>query len=357
MPDAIRAFALSSSQEDYLQEWLQRVSRSFALVVPLVESPLQHYLATAYLLCRVIDNIEDCTQPTAWKQGRFGEAGRALDHPEVARDVLTQWQTRHWPGLTADETRLMGAEDGLTLWQIYGAIPAADRAIIQRWVHAMIDGMAALDDAARPPRFVERKGVQVLESAADYNEYCYIVAGTVGHLSSELVVRHYGITDESAAQLRATCEACGRGLQKTNIVKDFAEDLRRGVSYLPASWLAEVQYAPLELHGAPPVWAQRVLNDVLDELAEATTYLLTLPINAQGYRMASLLCLLPAYQTLLAAAQTAPTLFTAEHHVKISREVMERCLTDTAAMWADNDAIAAYTADLRASLDYHFVLA
>jgi farnesyl-diphosphate farnesyltransferase len=270
---------------------------------------------------------------------------------------LTQWQTRNWPGLTPDETRLMGAADGLALWQIYAAIPAADRAIIQRWVHAMIDGMAALDDAVRPPRFVERRGVQVLETVTDYNEYCYIVAGTVGYLSTELVIRHYEIDDERAARLRATCEACGRGLQKTNIVKDFAEDLRRGVSYLPASWLAEADDAPLELRGASPEWAHRVLNDVLNELAEATTYLLTLPTDAEGYRMASLLCLLPAYQTMLAAAQAAPTLFTAEHHVKISRDVMERCLTDAAVLWADNDAIATYTADLHAALQYHFVLA
>ena len=56
------AFEPSGAEQAYLERQLSNVSRSFALVLPLVESPARHYLAAAYLLCRVVDNIEDCTR-------------------------------------------------------------------------------------------------------------------------------------------------------------------------------------------------------------------------------------------------------------------------------------------------------
>ena len=50
-------------------------------------------------------------------------------------------------------------------------------------------------------------------------------AGTVGHLATELVILQYQLSDDVAQRSAHAAEACGRALQKTNIVKDFAEDL------------------------------------------------------------------------------------------------------------------------------------
>ena len=55
-------YTLKPLQRTYLTTTMGRVSRSFALVVPWLEDPLQDYIATAYLLCRVLDNIEDCSE-------------------------------------------------------------------------------------------------------------------------------------------------------------------------------------------------------------------------------------------------------------------------------------------------------
>jgi phytoene/squalene synthetase len=52
----------SPEQQAYLQEWMERASRSFAVVVVFLEQPLKEYLSIAYLICRVIDNIEDTLQ-------------------------------------------------------------------------------------------------------------------------------------------------------------------------------------------------------------------------------------------------------------------------------------------------------
>jgi farnesyl-diphosphate farnesyltransferase len=297
------SFTVSSSQTAYLNTLMNKVSRSFALVVPHLEPPLNHIMATAYLLCRVVDNIEDCFQPTSWKKQRFAEFEQLLDQPNLASDILLTWQQESWPCLTIAERQLIKVDDGQPLWQIYAAIPAEYQAIIHQWTLTMITGMRQLEDQAKKPHFIRRNGAQMPATAADYNSYCYYVAGTVGHMSTELVIRHYGLNGKVANRLRQTCEACGRGLQKTNIVKGFAEDLGRGISYLPLTWLQEADYTPLALRGASPQWTQKVLGDVTAELQLATEHVLVLPSEATGYRMAGLLCLLPAYETLMLAAQ------------------------------------------------------
>ncbi len=343
MDTTVDTFEPTVAQQTYLEQKLGDVSRSFALVVPFLEAPLQHYLATAYLLCRVVDNIEDCGQSVEWKKERFAEFSRLLREPQHATEFLSGWEREAWPALTDKETRMMGVTDGLALWHIYAEMPQAIRTIIRRWTNVMVQGMEQLSDPAQRPSLISRHGKEILASEADYKEYCYYVAGTVGQLVTELVILQYQFSDEIVQVLRSRAEACGRALQKTNIVKDFTEDLQRGICYLPDTWLQQADYTPLALQGAAPEWKAMVLADVLEELREATEYLLTLPYSAPGYRRAALLCLLPAYQTILSAARNQVILFTPAHQIKISHQTMAQCLADAQAMLVDNQAIQRYS--------------
>lgn len=348
------SFAPTVEQQNYLQEKLQLVSRSFALVVPFLELPLRHYLAAAYLLCRVVDNIEDSGQDDEWKIERFGEFSRLLGEPEQAAGVLANWERAEWHALTGAERSMMGVAEGLPLWQIFAAMPAATRATCRLWIGIMTEGMKQLSDSARAPSMIQRNGRRILESREAYNRYCYYVAGTVGHLVTELVILHYPLSAETASELRTRAEACGRALQKTNIVKDFYEDIERGVSYLPDTWLAQADYRPLALRGAPSEWTEMVLTDVLDELQVATEYLVALPYSAEGYRRAALLCLLPAYQTMRAAAQQQDLLFTRKHFVKISHAAMAQCLADSEAMLHDNGLLEQYSRQITDEIHNQF---
>ena len=207
----------------------------------------------------------------------------------------------------------------------------------------MADGMLLNEDPDRHILLENRHGVRVLAAESDYNAYCFYVAGTVGHMATELSVIQYGLSEKVAGLLAATCEACGRGLQKTNILKDFAEDLGRGISYLPYTWHQQANEAPLSLAGAPPAWKRKIIDDVVQELHVATEYAQALPYSATGYRMASLMSLLPAYQTLLLAAKRQETLFTPKHEVKISRQTMVKCQWDAKSMLRRNDAVGQYS--------------
>jgi farnesyl-diphosphate farnesyltransferase len=335
------------AQMSHLESQMNAVSRSFAVVVAYLEQPLRVQLSTAYLLCRVADNIEDCTEDSAWKSVRFDEFDGMLFEPQAAPDVLGSWDEYPWPGLTTDERKLMGQAGGAELWRIYASITAPERATIRRWVQAMTEGMKHLEDPSRVPNFVERRGVKVLDGRDDYNYYCYIVAGTVGHMATELVTHRYSINGATGSRLLDASEACGRALQKTNILKDFAEDLERGVCYLPDEWLRMSDHAPLALGGASGEFKRAVLDDILSELEVATQYVIDLPLEARDYRMASLLCLLPALQTNLLAAREQQKLFTAEHRYKISRSILGQCLMDARGMIGDNSRIRSYSSELQ----------
>jgi len=345
-----RTLELTPQQREYLDVFMNKVSRSFAFVVPCLEEPLSQFTGAAYLICRVADNIEDCEESLAWKKERFAEFTQLLSEPWLAPQILSIWDREPWPGLTPEERQLMGLPDGLTLWEIYALIPDESRTIIGRWASVMAGGMLQIEDPQEAPWLVNRDGVHMLANETDYNRYCYFVAGTVGHMVTELVVHHYQLADGVADGLLANCEAFGRGLQKTNIVKDFAEDLGRGMCYLPDEWLRESDYTPLALTGAPVLWRRKVVKDVMDELGRATDYVSTLPYEAAGFRQASLLCLLPAYQTILLAVREQEKLFTAEHRVKISRQTLAQCMQDAQSMIADNDALLQYRREVDSAI-------
>jgi farnesyl-diphosphate farnesyltransferase len=347
-------FHLTKTENDYLNSSMNKVSRSFALVTPCFEAPLNDYMSAAYLICRVVDNIEDCGHALDWKRLRYSEFNRLLSEPAKAREILAAWETKDWPGLTNDEKQMMTVDGGLPLWQIYLQIPQEARSIIHRWSSIMAKGMEDAEDPLCTPLFIEHSGIKVLEKTSDYNDYCYYVAGTVGHMITELIISHYGLTEEKAQMLTDLCEACGRGLQKTNIVKDFKNDLERGFCFLPDEWMQDAMYSPLSLAGAPWTWKQKVLKDVLSELHEFISYIIALPYEATGYRVASLLCVLPAFQTMLKAARNQEKLFTPEHQIKISKLTFYRCIRDARSMAGSNEAIVRYRLEAERQIEKAF---
>ena len=202
------------TQQDYLDDQMKKVSRSFALVVSYLEEPLREQLTAAYLICRVVDNIEDCTESFDWQQQRFAEFKKLLVDPAATPNILGSWSQFEWPGLTSDEQQLMTLQDGGTLWDIYNQLSEGPRSIIYHWTADMADGMQSFENPDDTPLLVSRDGVRVLESADDYNQYCYYVAGTVGHMATDLAVAHYG--RDIVFNGRELCHERGRGYSRGN---------------------------------------------------------------------------------------------------------------------------------------------
>ena len=337
---------LNAHQIKYLQNALNRVARTFAILPPFVDAILADIMSLAYLVCRVVDSIEDCYQPFEWKQKRFAEVQQLLKTPGLAQEILTSWSGLEWPGLNDDEQALMRLDGGFELWKIYAIIPRTFQEIIRRWATEMAVGMENTLNPALTPYAVQVGPVTVLSQSKDYNEYCYYVAGTVGHLQTELLEAFYGFSEDVVKKLKTHCLAFGLGLQKTNIVKDFLDDFNRGICYIPNTWLAEVQHKPFQAKGATIDWITFVLSDIKSALDEAAEYIGALPYQIKGVRQATLMCLLPAYKTILLAAEKSQTLFTKEHHIKISRMTLASCFEDAQLLAEDNQLLWKYREDV-----------
>lgn len=79
--------------------------------------------------------------------------------------------------------------------------------------------------------------LQIYESVAALNRYCYLVASVVGLVC----IRIFGYTDPRADQLAIDT---GIAFQLTNILRDIKEDADRGRIYLPADMLREYSVTP-----------------------------------------------------------------------------------------------------------------
>lgn len=323
----------AQARRDWCRAILPRVSRTFALCIALLPEPLRRRVLVAYLLCRVADTIED--------------------HPRLAPDAKRRWLAA-WraaldeggpePGLErlfaapADDDQRLGRDAALVLAE-FRAFPPQARAAIRPWVQEMCDGMAGF--AARGGD----GGLQALEDLDELDRYCWFVAGTVGHLLTELFRLHSPRIDAARhARLRALATDFGLGLQLTNIIKDVADDRRRGWCFVPRAACAEAGLSPEALLDARHAAAARAVMERLiakaaAHLDRALEYCLALPRADAGIRVFCLTPLFFAARTL-AAARRDPRLLDPAHKVKIARAEVYR-LTALCHAVAPSDAAIA----------------
>ena len=121
-----------------------------------------------------------------------------------------------------------------------------------------------------------------ITSLEDLRAYCYIVAGIVGELLTEIFVHDCPALAAVKETLVDNQVKFGEGLQLVNILKDEAQDAEEGRIYLPGSVVrsdivelaredlvgARRYIGALERGGAPPGFS--AFTSLSAELAEAT---------------------------------------------------------------------------------------
>ena len=175
------------------------------------------------------------------------------------------------------------------VFRTYRALDAPTRAILRRWVTEMVFGMR---------RFVidHPDGIRI-RTLAEFREYCYFVAGTVGHLLTELWHEHSAFVGKATyARLLEDCEAFGEALQTVNILKDIAWDAEHeNAIYVPSDLLRAAGSG----HDAILAPEKRVANRqalapllqvARDDVERALRYIEAIPAAAMRVR---LFCVLP----------------------------------------------------------------
>jgi farnesyl-diphosphate farnesyltransferase len=279
--------------ERFCRRILPEVSRTFAISIRCLPGELGRAVLTGYLLCRIADTIED--DPTAdvsRKTQLFQAFVRAFDDAAGA-DRLPQTVV-DLAGAEHD-MRLMRASD--RVFQLYRSLPDAAQGHLREWVLEMVRGMQS---------FVQRypQGIRI-QTVEEYREYCYYVAGTVGHLLTELW-REFapGIGRQTYAALRERCASFGEALQTVNILKDIAWDAERENSiYIPSETLSVHGSSHAALLNPAHVAHTRAALKPFMGLAEsglnsALEYVLLVPRRAFPVRVFCALPVLFAYATM-----------------------------------------------------------
>lgn len=181
----------------------------------------------AYLLFRIADTFEDATHlpPDARIQALhdFTLLLRSPSPAEAAR-LSREWTAAGWakhPGygeLIGEISFVLEAFSKLSA----GAIDAIREPVVRS-----ADGMASFVSRTRDGRLA-------LCSLDDLKAYCYVVAGLVGEMLTELFLLDRPELAVAAPDLRGRSSTFGEALQLVNILKDAAEDASEGRSYLPA---------------------------------------------------------------------------------------------------------------------------
>jgi farnesyl-diphosphate farnesyltransferase len=89
-------------------------------------------------------------------------------------------------------------------------------------------------------RFASPAQVTSLRTAAELDEYTYLVAGCVGKFWTRLGFHHFPkFANRSPGEMTELGIAYGKGLQLINVLRDRPADLANGRDYLPAEEVAK----------------------------------------------------------------------------------------------------------------------
>jgi len=263
----------------YQEEALVKVSRTFALTIPQLPSPLREVVGNAYLLCRIADTIEDSTTLSAAEKRLFSQGfSRVIEGSETPEEFASALAPRLEGGVTPHEVDLVKNADRVL--RITQSFSDFDRQCLARCVRIMSQGMA---------HFQEKGASQGLQDQAELDSYCYYVAGVVGEMLTELFCAHSPTIAERGDQLRPLAVSFGQGLQMTNILKDLWDDKRRNVCWLPRSLFSnhQIDLEQLSPHNRPPEFEEGLLHLIgvtVKHLENAVRYTLLIPKSETGVR-------------------------------------------------------------------------
>src|SRR4029077_21005741 len=270
---------LRLSDDDFQSQMFQGLSRTFALTIPQLPETLCRVVSNAYLLCRIIDTIEDEPGLSGARKNYFCQQFLrtltvARNAGSFSRQLAASLSTQTPPAeheLIRNVPRVI---------RITRSFSEAQREALQRCLHTMAKGMGQFQLRG------ERHGLQSLE---DLDQYCYHVAGVVGQMLTRLFCLHSPEIAKHHDALMDLAVSFGQGLQMTNILKDVWEDYERGACWLPRKIFAEEGFdlSALTTAGNRQGFergVRRLIGIAHGHLRNATSYSLLIPKQETGIR-------------------------------------------------------------------------
>lgn len=316
----------------YQNHILQGVSRTFALTIPQLPPALRQVIGNAYLLCRIIDTVEDDSALDAEQTRRMAQmfidvvSGKkpAAQFSEVLLPLLSN-QT-----IPTERDLIMHTD---TVIRITHSFSPVQRRALERCVSIMGQGMISYQETA---------SLAGLPTLGEMDRYCYHVAGVVGEMLTELFCDYSEAINRHRSLLMKLSVSFGQGLQMTNILKDIWEDRKRGACWLPQDIFRECGFDLLHLKPgcSDPGFRsglRKLIGIARRHLNDALTYTSLLPGNEVGIRRFCLWAIGMAVLTL--NKLNANPDFSSGAQVKISRRSVRATIVVTSLFASQNWAL------------------
>lgn len=191
---------------------LKDTSRTFLIPISLLKKDLKQAVATAYLVYRGIDEIEDHENLTNEMKAKI-----LKQISELFKQPVTE--TEYAAIIAPIKEQLPEVSVRVVDW--LDACPKSAQPLLREIGSEMAYGMS---------KWAEKNWQ--IETKEDLDDYTYYVAGIVGVLLSRLWNWSYGYDADMDLAI-----GFGRGLQAVNILRNQDEDMdERGVSFVPNDW-------------------------------------------------------------------------------------------------------------------------
>jgi farnesyl-diphosphate farnesyltransferase len=307
---------------------LRSVSRSFYLSIRFLPAQLREPIALAYLLARATDTVADTASVSRTVRTETLKMLSNGIQGSASREVVVDLAASFVPlQENAAERRLLCSLPDCLEWLEH--VEEADRDDIRTVLEKITHGQM-LD----LQRFDNPTEIRALQSAADLDEYTYLVAGCVGEFWTRLCFRHFrGFASLSQTEMLALGKRYGMALQLINVLRDAGSDLRAGRCYFPEEELSAARLTAAQILSEPgrfqPIylrWTEKAQN----ELERGMQY--SRAIRSRRVRAATVLPALIGARTLALLRDAGGAAL--QRTVKVPRQEVRRMISSLAVTLA-----------------------
>ena len=319
---------------------LRRVSRSFYLSVFLLPKKLRDPVALGYLLARASDTIADTSElPIELRHEKLQVLARAIQSEPLAGEINDLMTTVGPLRSNESERELIESLQATLNWldRADGFDRDQVRAVLEKINRGQILDLE---------RFRDPKQIVALETAADLDEYTYLVAGSAGEFWTRLGFHHLKkFSTRAETDMLDLGKRYGQGLQLINILRDAGDDLRAGRCYFPNEELANVAMESSQIIRDPQrfrsiyrKWREKAEQGIKAGIDYS------LVTRNRRVRIATVLPALIGARTLALLREAGATVL--HRHIKVSRKEVRAIMTSLTSSLGSRSRIETLFRDL-----------
>ncbi|MCB0478315.1 MAG: squalene synthase [Crocinitomicaceae bacterium] len=306
--ESLKELAKVQSDIEFCYSALGKVSRSFSVVIKQLPEQLRDDVCIFYLVLRALDTVEDdMNYPYEKRMPLLQAFYEKCDDEDFYLEGVGDQQDyvdllEHYPKIT----------------RVFKTLDPGAQEIIKDITKKMGAGMAhfATEDVI---------------TNEDFDLYCHYVAGLVGIGLSKLFANS-GVEKKEMMDMEALSNSMGLFLQKTNIIRDYHEDLHSDRVFLPKSiWGKYENTIDLFEQNIDKQSSMDCLNDLLNNalthIPDCITYLNTLQ-NKEVFKF----CAIPQVMAIATLEKLYNNKDVFAKNVKIRKGLAAKLMLETTDM-------------------------